>query len=289
MDIRWLRYFQKLARVGHMTKTAQELGIPQPHLSRVINRMEQELGFNLFQRVGRGIALTRAGQVFLEHIDRVLLEYDVGITRARQTAGIEENSLSIATTGATHLLGLLPEFLKKHPNIHLTQKIAPTEEIIQMLLEGRCDVAITYPPIDHPEIETKPLLTEEIVLVVAPNHHLASRQEIDLRELKEEIFVELIDNHSFRKLTDLMCEKAGFKPKVLFEGEVMLMAQLVEAGLGVALVPKSVLSLHPDFPVKAIPIIYPEHKLTVGISAPKLERLKPLAEKFIDFALKFNG
>ncbi len=290
VELTWLRYFVKLAEVGHMGKAAQMLGVSQPNLSMVIRRLEEKLGVNLFDRVGRGIVLNDYGKTFLRYARRVLVSLDSAGRELSYMKEERDRNITIVTTGTTFLLGLLTDFVKEHADVRIKQSVVSPERARDMLLDGSVDFAITSPPLEYDEdIHTRELYRDPILLAVGYSHHLSDRDSVDLRDLKDETFIEIVEGYTFRKLTEDMCLLAGFTPKVLFEGEIMLMAELVEKGLGVALVPLSVMRLYPDFPVKLLRVEYPKYERKVSISWNTNAFLGGVKKDFLDFALGYYG
>jgi len=288
MELTWLRYFVKLAEVGHMGKTAQMLGVSQPNLSMVIRRLEENLGVSLFDRVGRGIVLNDYGKTFLRYARRVLVSLDAAKRELSYMKEESDRNITIVTTGTTFLLGLLTEFLKDRSDVRIRQSVVSPERARDMLLDSSVDFAITSPPLeDEEDIRTRELYSDPILLAVGYSHHLSGKDSVDLRDLREETFIEIVEGYTFRKLTEYMCLLAGFTPKVLFEGEIMLMAELVEKGLGVALVPLSVMKLYPDFPVKLLKVEYPKYERTVSISWNRNTFLGGVKKDFLDFAISY--
>ena len=288
MELTWLRYFVKLAEVGHMGRAAQVLGVSQPNLSMVIRRLEEKLGVNLFDRVGRGIVLNDYGKTFLRYARRVLVSLDCAKRELSYMKEESDRNITIVTTGTTFLLGLLTDFVKEHADVRIKQSVVSPERARDMLLDGSVDFAITSPPLkDDEDIHTRELYSDPILLAVGYSHHLSDRDSVDLRDLRDETFIEIVEGYTFRKLTEDMCLLAGFTPKVLFEGEIMLMAELVEKGLGVALVPLSVMKLYPDFPVKLLRVEYPKYERKVSISWNTNAFLGGVKKDFLDFALGY--
>nr|BBH86007.1 LysR family transcriptional regulator [Thermosporothrix sp. COM3] len=241
MDLLQLRYFQTVARLEHITKAARELSIAQPSLSQTIARLEEELGVPLFDREGRRIRLNRFGRAFLHHIDRALKEIEAGKAEVADLAGLERGQVTLAFTLTQLVPDLLSAFLAQYPQVHfrLFQQHSPQQALYQ-LENGEIDLCISSPPIMHPGIESAPLFTEEIFLVVPRTHRLATEESVRLQDFAHDPFIGLKSGDSWRELTDSFCHRAGFEPVVAFEGDEWgTIRGLVKAGLGVAFLPAS--------------------------------------------------
>lgn len=238
MELLQLKYFQIVAKYEHITKAAEELHISQPSLSKVISRLEEELGVPLFDRMGRNIKLNSFGNVFLKRADRVFLELENGKRELSDMFGLEEGRISVALTSLSLFPRVLEEFLSKYPHVRFRQIIASTAEIKRSLKEGVIDICVTSPPIEGPGIVCTPLVTEEILLAVPKGHKFSGRESINLSEAANESFIGLKQGYGFRDITDEFCHKAGFEPNIVFEGDVAGSSlSLVNAGLGITFFP----------------------------------------------------
>lgn len=133
---------------------------------------------------------------------------------------------------------LLAAFHHRHPRIHLELKQAHGAELVTDLEVGSLDLAITIPPADH--LRHRIVGTQEIMLVVPERHRLAVEPSVDLAELRGEVFIANPPSYNLRQLTEQWCRAAGFEPEVAIEiTEFGTIRELVDRGLGVALLPKS--------------------------------------------------
>ena len=202
-------------------------------------------------------------------------------------ASNESKRLTLATTGTTFLSRLLKKFLILYRDIKIRQFVTTTDEAIEYLKTGQADFSITSPPIYDESIETHILDYDEILLAVPINHKLANRKSVDLAELKNENFIDLIGHYNFRKITDKMCEMAGFKPNIIFEGEIPLMAEMLKAGQGIALIPKSLSNFYPNFPAVVIKIEKPIYKRVIAISWYKKSYESQTEKYFREFTIAY--
>jgi len=241
MDFQQLKYFQTVARLEHMTRAAQELYVAQPSLSRAIARLEEELGAPLFDRQGRHIRLNILGKTFLQHVEKAFAELEKGQREVADLAGIERGQIGVAvlyTVGAQLLPELLHAFRKEHPGVRFQLYQNAAHIMAGQLEQGEIDMCITSPRPERSDIAWTPLMTEEIVLIVPPDHRLANRESVSLHEVSEEDFIAMKRSHGLREMTDQFCRQAGFQPRITFEGdELAIVRGLVAAGLGIAMIP----------------------------------------------------
>ncbi|WP_330332239.1 LysR family transcriptional regulator [Streptomyces sp. NBC_00536] len=236
-----LAYFVAVARHEHVTRAAQELGVPQPTVSRAIVRLERDLGVPLFARKGRTVALTTAGRTFLASAEQALdsiaraaesLQHDADPRAGKVAFGF------LHTLGPETVPGLIRAFRADHPKVRFSLVQNYGEAMLERLRAGELDLCLTSPIPVAPDLVARRLDEQRLRLVVPDDHRLAGRKRIRLAEAADETFVTLESGYGLRRITDDLCAEAGFTPRVAFEGEeAETLRGLVAAGLGVALLP----------------------------------------------------
>lgn len=293
MDLQVLRSFQAVAEGVTVTDAAAEARITQPALSRALNRLEEEVGAELLQRVGRLLQLTPAGRVFKEYVDAVLESYDRG---RRAVAEVVDPDAGVVSLAFLHTLGtwLLPRlvtgFRQAFPHVRFELHQDGETGLAQHLLDATADVIITSKDPGHPLITWQRLLVEPLWLAVPARHRLARRRRVGLAEVAGEPFIVLKPGYGLRSITEKLCRQAGFTPLVRFEGEeVETLRGLVAAGLGVSLIPASPdaanLATNPDLPVRYLEVTDVHGARDIGIAWLASRTLPPAPERFIVHAL----
>ncbi|MFJ6794779.1 LysR family transcriptional regulator [Streptomyces sp. NPDC091268] len=236
-----LAYFVAVAAHEHVTRAAQELGVPQSTLSRAMVRLEQDLGVTLFARKGRTVALTTAGRAFLESARRSLAEIGRAAESVQRDADPSFGKVAFGflhTLGPETVPGLIRAFRADHPGVRFSLVQNYGEAMLERLRAGELDLCLTSPVPDAPDLVARRLDEQRLRLVVPEDHRLAGRKRIRLAEAAREVFVTLESGYGLRRITDDLCAEAGFVPRVAFEGEeAETLRGLVAAGLGVALLP----------------------------------------------------
>lgn len=242
MELRHLRYFEAVARYSHVTRAAAELHIAQPALSKQISQLEQELGVALFDRVGRNVRLTEAGEALLPHARAVMAQVEAGRAEMAERIGLRRGRATIGTppTVGTKLLPpVLAAFNRQYPGIELRLHEAGVQTLLDLLETGLTDVAVVTLPVEDEQLTVMPLFTEEMVVAVWREHHLAGQEEVEIRQLQHEPWVLSPQNYELREATLSACLAAGFAPRVVLDGgETDILLRFVAAGIGVALVPR---------------------------------------------------
>lgn len=269
MDLLQLRYFQTVAQLEHMTRAAEKIGIAQPSLSKMIGRLEKELGVPLFDRRGRQIQLNQFGKVFLRQVERAFFELDEGKRQLQDMAGLEHGQIAISSVNVALLAEVLSSFYIQHPCINFRLYQHSNQAMIKQLELGDIDLCLASPPIVAPNIGWISLMTEEIFLIVPKQHPLAARKSIRLREVAGEPFVSLKSGYGLRDITDQYCQQAGFMPRIVFEGnEPIAIRGLVKAGLGLAFASAASwnhLVVQPDASICILRIEEPICQRTIGL------------------------
>ena len=236
-----LAEFAVVARWEHVTRAAEELGMPQPTLSRRIHRLEGAVGVPLFQRHGRRLELTRAGRQLAAVVERVLGDLDRGLADVTRSVDVHSGTVALAflnTLGVAVVPRLLREFRGVHPGLRFQLVQEGHGAVLASLRAGEADLCLTSPLPQEPDLSTLALHRQPLRLTVPSDHPLAERRSTPLAAAATEPFVGFKPGYGMRLITEDWCRRAGFTPRLAFEGEdVATVRGLVAAGLGVALLP----------------------------------------------------
>jgi DNA-binding transcriptional LysR family regulator len=255
MELRHLRHFLAVAKEGHITRAADRLGMQQPPLSQSIRALENELGVQLFRRKPRGVALTEAGQTLLTDARAILAHVERARTATQRTARGEQGRVSVGFTSSAPFLPFVPRVIRSfrdaHPLVSVNLEEGGTAELTDALRDERIDVAFIRTPLtDASGLAVHELLTEPMVVAVPAAHALAQgASALELGALAEETFI-VYRRPSGPGLYDTIfaaCHAAGFSPKVGQEApRIVATLNLVAAGVGVAIVPRSLQRMQLD-------------------------------------------
>jgi LysR family transcriptional activator of glutamate synthase operon len=246
MELRQLAYFVAVAQKLNFSRAAEDLPVSQPGLSQQIRVLEKELGVQLFDRVGKRVALTRAGELLLPHAYHILAAVETARNQVRDLSQLNRGKASLGAppTVSTHFLpGRLTRFRRNYPGLEVTLREAGTESLLRLIEDGQLDLAIVVSDDLPPVVECAPLLEEAYVLVVGLLHPLSQQSSVRVADLAGEAFILFPEGYKLREVTLTACKRAGFEPKVALDGGAMQSAlEFVAAGLGVALVPELALA-----------------------------------------------
>ncbi|WP_211841189.1 LysR family transcriptional regulator [Saccharopolyspora antimicrobica] len=241
MELQQMRYVVAVAETNSFTRAAQRCLVVQSALSHQVARLERELGARLFDRTSRRVRLTPAGEAFLpaarqclDAAERAAAEVAaaIGEVRGRLAIGV------IPTVAAVDLPVVLRDFHQRHPNVRIGLRVSSSEAMVEQIREGGLDVALLgLPATVRPQgVQSFEFARDPLVAVVAPEHPLATSENVDLTRLATERFVDFPTGSAGRAQSDQAFAAAGLDREVAFEIPTAdLMVQLVQQQLGIAM------------------------------------------------------
>ncbi len=245
MELRHFRYFVAVAEAENVSRAALKLHVSQPGLSRQIRDLEDEIGFQLFERSAKSLRLTTAGKVLLTEARAVLLHAEEAVKKARAVAGGTSGEINIGYAPSL-TVQILPAALRKFqeafPNVRVALHDLSTEEMLAQLGEKKLQIALTVRPpakmlrgLDHAE-----LARYEMCVAVAPRHPLAKLKFIALAQIAREPLIAYSrkDYPEYHSMLEKIFAPVGRQPRIAGEHDsVTSLIAAVESGRGVALVP----------------------------------------------------
>ena len=186
MELRHLRYFLAAADALHFTRAAESLNVSQPTLSLQIKELERELGTALFDRVGRSVRLTAAGDLFRRHAARALQEVELGREAVADLLGLRRGRLRVGVThsfNAALMPRAIAEFRGRYPAVSVLIEKTSGRAVEHGLIASSLDLGIAFAPPESLNIEAEKLFDAEIVLITTHDHRLARRTRVKLAEL----------------------------------------------------------------------------------------------------------
>lgn len=246
MQFQQLLYFVAVAETRHFTRAAEQVHVSQPSLSQQVRALEKELGAELFSRARGNIALTDAGEALLPLARRILADADTARIEVQELAQLRRGRIRLGATPSV-CTGLLPEVLRafhdRHPGIQLLLEEGGSHDLVRELARGALDLAIVVLPLPSPSpaLTTVELLREDLVVVSSSDGRKFGGKSVRVADLQRERLVMFRHGYDLRELTLAACRAEGFEPEFAVEGgEMDAVLGFVQAGLGVAVVPRMV-------------------------------------------------
>ncbi|CNG76087.1 LysR family transcriptional regulator [Mycobacterium tuberculosis] len=295
LDLHRGRILREVARLGSMTAAARSLNYTQPAVSHHIARLEAEVGTPLVVRHGRGVRLTEAGRVLVEHVEDVLARMDDARERIAAIAGLRAGRVRAAvfpTAAGALLPDALARLRERAPGVSVTLVDAEPPEALSLLRAGDTDIAVVFryahmPPDTDARFREVVLAEDPLRLLVPAGHPLAAAD----RPLLEDLAGERWASGCARCRDHLRwaCERAGFTPDIAFATEDHVAVQrLVARGLAVTTLPALALGLHtePGVAVPDVPAVGGRRISAVVAAGPRPPAVAALLEELAAVAAR---
>jgi len=298
MELRHLRYFVAVAEEENVSRAALKLHVSQPGISRQIRDLEDEIGFQLFERSAKSLRLTTAGKAFLTEARSVLQHADDAVKKARAAIGSTHGEIHVGSAPSLTVPILPPTlraFQEKFPNVRVALHDLSTEEMLAQLHNGKLQVALMVRlarnimrGLDFVELARYPMR-----VAVARKHALAQSKTLTLEQVAREplIAYQRADYPEYHTMLDKLFATVGRKPRIAEEHDgVSGIVLAVESGGGFAFVP-SCIECMVGQRLKLIPLSTPLPEVPV-IAAWKKDGLTEPGREFVAAAkaapAKFN-
>jgi len=289
VELQQLRYFLAVARTGSFVRAAEEEGVAQPSLSMQIKRLEASLKVPLFDRLGRGVKLTRYGEQLRVRAEEILRQ----VTEAeKQLASLQQPDRGRLTVGVIPtvlpyaMVRPMAVFRAQFPMVDLDIRESTTEKLIEGLRSGQVDLAILALPLKQPEIVCSELFREPLMVAVPMDHPLAGVSALALPQLSAERMLLLREGHCLRDDVLTVCSSAKVQFQQIFESDHLAsIFSLVANGFGVSIVPG--LSATEALHCKLVPL-EPKAVRRIGYAQVRGHHALPVQKRFIEFLRKWK-
>lgn len=241
MEMNQLRYAVAVARSGNFTRAAEQCRVSQPSLSQQIQKLEEELGERLFDRMKRQTKLTAYGEAFVRRAVRILEETEMALREASDAKSLVSGTLTIGVlpTIAPYLLPrTISAFARKFPGVEIVVQEDTTAQLLKYLATYEIDFALASDPIQDSRFEIRELFAEELLLALPPGHRLTHKRTVPAAALEGERLIVMREGHCLGDQVLGFCEHRDMKPTVSFRSaQLETIHALVSAGLGLSLIP----------------------------------------------------
>ncbi|HEY4216095.1 MAG TPA: LysR substrate-binding domain-containing protein [Gemmatimonadaceae bacterium] len=243
INLHHLRLFAAVAEHKSFTRAAASLNLSQPAISKSLNELERQLSIGLIDRSGKSVELTDAGETLYARARELFGVERTAEQELRELRGMKRGVLRIgaSTTIATYMLApVLGRFHLRRPNVRIRTTSANTRTVLRLLLEFRVDVALVEGPVAHPRVEVLAWRDDELVVIASPEHHLVSRQSVEVGALERETFLVREPGSGTREVSRRALALHGVRlANTMRVGGTEAIKQGVAAGLGLAIVSRS--------------------------------------------------
>lgn len=270
MELRQIEYFMAVAAHQNFSRAAEHVHVSQPSLSIQIGGLEKELGTRLFDRLGRKVVLTQAGELFHVHAERALRELEQAEQVVQELLGAKRGRLvvgALSTVNSYLIAPLVSRFKQRFPDIHLQVHAQASADVVSGLLSNRLDIGICLLPLTHPQLTTVPLFEERLALVAPAGMNIGKRRA-RIQDLARLPLVLMPVDYCLRKMVEAECAKAGVHPQVVLEmSSPEGILQAVAEGTGATILPELyVRSRLPGMDLQVIDLYDPTPRHAVGLA-----------------------
>jgi LysR family transcriptional regulator, transcription activator of glutamate synthase operon len=284
MELRQLRYLDAVARRRSFTRAALDLHVAQSALSQQVGRLERELGVELLRRTTRRVEVTEAGELVLGRARRALAEVDGVQADLDALQGLVRGTLrlgGVPPIGPVHPAELIADFSRAHPGVAITVREDVAFRLVGQLRDGDLDLVMALVDPDTLDgLEGVRLVDEELVLITPLEHPLARTKRVPVERLAGEALVAYGAESALRDALHALVPGG----RVVAEAnELETVRELTARGLGVTLMPRTVVASHGDR--LAIRPLSPRHTLPVSLVWRAGERPTPAAQAFREHVL----
>jgi DNA-binding transcriptional LysR family regulator len=288
-DLADLRAFVALAELESFRAAAEALHLSQPALSRRIGKLEDALGVRLFDRTTRSVNLTAVGRDFSRKARELLDELENTLLGIRDVAAKRTGEVTVACVPSAvyyFLPGVMKQYHERYPKIRVRVVDEDANAVLSTVIRGEADFGLNFIGTQEPEIEFEPVLKEPFVAACRRDHPLARKRRTTWAELNEHEYMTVAKSSGNRLLIDLALTDIPARPRWFYEvRHVSTLVALVEAGLGVAAVPRLAMPLTDHPTLVSVPLVDPAITRTVGLIRRRGRSLSPAAQQLYDLLL----
>jgi DNA-binding transcriptional LysR family regulator len=285
-DLADLRAFVAVAELNSFRAAADSIHLSQPALSRRVDKLEQALGVRLFERTTRSVSLTAVGRDFSHKARSLLDDLETSLLSMQAVATSQSGEVVIACVPSAvyyFLPKVLRTFHEQYPRIRVRIIDDGANAVLESVARGEADFGINIIGTQEPEIAFQVILKEPFVVACPRGHPLASLREVSWAALAKYDFMTVDKSSGNRLLVDLALANSSVRPSWCFEAKhVSTLLGLVEAGLGVAVVPRLSMPQGEHATLAQVPLVEPKIDRNVGLICRRGRELSPSARKLYE-------
>jgi DNA-binding transcriptional LysR family regulator len=288
-DLNDLLSFRAVAEVGNFRKAAESVHLSQPAFSRRIDKLEQALGVRLLERTTRRVTLTAVGREFERKARELLDELDVTLLAIRGVAATRLGEVNIGCVPSTvyyYLSEVIRRYHERSPRVRIKVFDAGANDVLAAVLRGEVDFGLNFIGAQESDIDFTPLVEERFVAACTRDHPIAKLSRVTWARLADYGYIQVSRTSGNRLLLDQALAGTKTRPQALFETQHVTTALgLVEAGLGVAVVPAMAMPDGEHPLLASVPLVDPVVTRRVGLIRRRGRTLSPAAQQLFDLFL----
>ncbi len=291
MNLLHLEYFREVALSEHVQKTGEKLHVSPSAISAGIRSLEQELGVNLFDRVGRNMRLNRFGRLFLPYVEEIFSSLQNGVQAVHAAQNPREKSIRFSVQDGALWNYLLIPFSSEHPDINIHQISREPDPHGNLLEQANLDFMITDLDLDNNALDCCELFRDTLVVGVSQDHPMAKQagKTLSIFDFQEDLFLFRPKTDAFQQYVDQFLAQIKFHPSRVMTAEYMLRYRIFQEGPGVIITTQRVMSREKNLFHHAVCLQIREFAafpLIKKLYWRKTPALSPIAETFKAYLLE---
>lgn len=284
MDLRQMEYFQMVCRLSNLTRAAERLHVAQPAISVAMQKLEEELGVQLFSRSQKQFTLTTEGQVFLARVEDILGRTQDAVLEMHEYRELRRGTIKL---GVPPMIGsyLFPHIFAGFKQVYPALELSVVEEgslaVRGMLERDELDLGIVITCHMSPLLQSELITKGNILLCLSPFHPLAGLESVDFAQLRNEPFILLKEDTYHRQVILQECKKHNFEPNIILaSSQIDTIRGLVARGVGISFLFDVVARKDPQ--IHCVPLTVPLC-IEIGLAWKKDRYLSKASQAFLDF------
>ena len=290
ITIRQLQAFLQVADAGNFTRAAERMHVAQPALSQHVRDLEDELSIRLFDRTTRRVELTEGGREFRHRAEKIVADIEHAARSAHEYAERKRGRITIAAPpllAATILPWAMAEFARDFPGIEANLIESPSDRIVEQVRAGDIECGLGTFRSGEPGISRRVLCTDSLAVFCSNTHPLAKQKRLNWRELEGLPLIAMTRDSNIRLLAELGCETAKTALIPRYEvSHITTALAMVEAGLGVSILPTYAQVAVRDARLKAIPLHRPQMTRDIVLITQSGHSPSPGLQSFTRYLIK---
>jgi len=293
LDLSDLRAFIAVADLGSFTAAAAELHLSQSALSRRIDKLEDTLAIRLFERTTRKVALTPVGREFARKARELVDGMEESLLGMRDIAAKMRGEVTVACVPSAvryFLPQVLHRYHEKYPHILVRVIDEGANDVLAAVARSEADFGLNYIGAQEPDVDFEPILKEPFVVACRKDHALAKRKKLTWADLDKHDYMTVARASGNRYVLDQALGDTPVRPRWFCEvRHILTVVSLVEAGLGIAAVPRLAMPPGEHPALVSIPLGEPAVTRTIGLLRRRGRRLAPAAQELYDMILEMKA
>ncbi|WP_312200574.1 LysR family transcriptional regulator [Anaerospora hongkongensis] len=284
MDLRQMEYFQMVCRLNNLTRAAERLHVAQPAISVAMQKLEEELGVQLFSRSQKQFTLTTEGQIFLARVEDILSRTQDAILEMHEYRELRKGTIKL---GVPPMIGsyLFPHIFAGFKQVYPSLDLSVIEEgslaIRGMLERDELDLGIVITCHMSPLLQSELITSGEILVCLSPFHPLAGVEKVDFAQLRQEPFILLKEDTYHRQVILQQCKRHNFEPNIILaSSQIDTIRGLVARGVGISFLFDVVARKDPQ--IQCVPLSEPLC-IEIGLAWKKDRYFSKASQAFLDY------